>query len=122
MIRPDIVHTPAVWGEENGIPYIDTPEAVTVTWPTIAGKCYHLLVSPDLSQGSWIGVPDSDFISNGNIPEFHFTTDESDKLFWRVTVEDIDWDGDGLNDYEEHLFGTDSAKAMTFPGIPDTCL
>jgi hypothetical protein len=122
MIRPDIIHTPAVWGEENGVPFIDTPEAVTVTWPTIHGKRYRLLVSADLSQGSWLGVPDSDFISNGNIPEFHFTTSESDKLFWRVTVEDIDWDGDGLNDYEEHKFGSNPASPMTHPGIPDAWL
>ena len=122
MIRPDIVHTPAVWGEENGVPYIDTPEAVTVTWPTLAGKRYHLLVSPDLSQGSWIGVPDSDFISNGNIPEFHFITAESDKLFWRVAVEDIDQDSDGLTDYEEQLFGTEYWNPETFGGIPDAWL
>jgi hypothetical protein len=122
IIRPDIVHTPAVWGEENGVPYIDTPEAVTVTWPTITGKRYRLLVSTDLSQGSWIGVPNSDFISNGNIPEFHFTTAESDKLFWRVTVEDIDSDSDGLNDYEEQKYGTNPTRPMTFPGIPDAWL
>jgi hypothetical protein len=109
-------------GRKNGVPYIDTPEAVTVIWPTIPGKRYRLFVSADLSQGSWIGVPNSDFISNGNIPEFHFTTAESDKLFWRVTVEDIDWDGDGLNDYEEHKFGTNPTRPMTFPGIPDAWL
>ena len=113
IIRPDIVHTPDVMGEENGVPYIETPEAVTVTWPTIPGKRYHLLVSPDLSQGSWIEVPDSDFIGNGNIPEFHFTTAESDKLFWRVAVEDIDMDSDGLTNHEEILVGTNPTLTDT---------
>lgn len=113
IIRPDIVHTPDVMGEENGVPYIETPEAVTVTWPTIPGKRYHLLVSPDLSQGSWIEVPDSDFIGNGNIPEFHFTTAESDKLFWRVAVEDIDMDSDGLTNHEEFLVGTNPTLTDT---------
>jgi hypothetical protein len=122
LIRPDIIHTPAVWGEENGVPYIDTPEAVTVTWPTISGKRYRLLVSPDLSQGSWIGVPNSDFIGNGNAAEFNFTTAESDNLFWRVAVEDVDTDGDGLSDHEEHLFGTEAWNPETFGGIPDAWL
>jgi hypothetical protein len=121
-IRPGIVHTPAVWGEENGVPYIDTPEAVTVSWPTIPGKRYQLLVSADLSQGSWIEVPNSDFISNGgNIPEFHFTTAESEKLFWRVAVTDIDTDGDGLTDAEERQIGSSPYLADTDgDGIDDS--
>ena len=73
FVRPDIVHTPAIMGEENGQPIVVTPEAVTVSWPTHVGKQYTLYQSADLSQGSWAIVGDS-FIGDGGIPNFHFLT------------------------------------------------
>lgn len=113
IIRPDIVHTPAVMGEENGQPVIVTPEAVTVSWPTLVGKQYTLLASPDLSQGSWIEVPNSKFIGEGDIHEFNFETAAGDKWFWRVAVTDLDTDGDGLVDAEEARIGSSRYLADT---------
>jgi hypothetical protein len=113
LIRPDIVHTPALWGEENGVPYIDTPEAVTVTWPTLPGKQYTMYFSPDLTQGSWLPVG-SPFIAQGGVSEYGFyEVSAADKRFWRVAVEDIDSDSDGLSDHEEYIAGTN-------PTISDT--
>lgn len=122
LIRPDIAHVPAVIGEENGVPIVITPEAITVTWPTIAGKQYTLLFSPDLTQGSWLPV-DSPFIAFGGVSEYGFyEVSTADKRFWRVAVEDIDSDSDGLADYEEHLFGTEYGYPETFGGILDAWL
>jgi hypothetical protein len=102
LIQPNIVHTPAVFGEpdENGIPIVSNPEAVTVTWPTLIGKQYTLLFSPDLSQESWIPVG-APFIGSGNEFVYGFEIHEPDNRFWRVAVTDIDRDNDGLNDWEE---------------------
>lgn len=58
IIRPAIGHVPAVIGEVNGIPVVDSPESITVTWPSLTGKQYTLLFSPDLTQGSWMPVED----------------------------------------------------------------
>jgi len=109
LIRPDIVHIPEVLGE--------TPEAVTITWPTIVGKQYTLLYSPDLVE--WLPVPDETFIGNGSVVSYNYTLDENTKLFWRVKIEDVDADSDGLTDAEEYELGTDPDNPETLTGYPD---
>src|SRR6478735_766848 len=50
FIQPRIASIPAVYtvpGEEEGEPELVTPGALTVAWPTLAGKQYTLLCSPD---------------------------------------------------------------------------
>jgi hypothetical protein len=107
IVRPETAHIPAVYGglDENGIPVLITPEVITVTWPTIAGKQYTLLFSPDLSEQSWlpIGAP---FIGNGNDTIYNFEINTTTTCFWRVAVTDVDTDGDGLLDSEEHTLGS----------------
>jgi len=122
LIRPDIVHILAVLGEpdENGIPEVITPEAVIISWPTIPGKQYALMVSPDLVE--WLPVPELTFISDGSPAEYNFTLDENVKLFWRVNIEDVDSDSDGLTDAEEEELGTDPDSPETLAGIPDLWL
>ncbi len=107
VIAPGIDHIPAVMGEENGQPVVISPEVVTVSWPTLVGKRYALHFSPDLSSGSWLEVPQSDFIGDGNIHEFNFETSGGEKCFWRVAITDVDSDNDGLTDTEEHTLNTD---------------
>jgi uncharacterized protein (DUF1800 family) len=41
------------------------------------------------------------------------------RVFYRVTVEDIDSDGDGLSDHDELFLGTDPRDATTQPRVPD---
>lgn len=121
LIRPAIANIPTVFGEpdENGVPTVTTPEAVTVTWPTIKGKSYSLLFSPDLTPGSWLAVGDA-FVGNGNAVEYGFLTGSAERCFWRVTVADADTDTDGLTDAEEHESGTNPALADSDgDGLPD---
>ncbi len=98
MVGPQITHI-------SEVPEV-TPEAVTITWQTLAGKQYTLLFSPDLTEGSWLPVGDP-FVANGGETTYGFAISQADKCFWRVSVEDIDTDSDGLNNHEEHLAGSD---------------
>lgn len=124
-----IRHVPPTWGQEPGQnePVLLTPEAFEIQWQAVTGKRYTLMFSPDLEAGNWLPVggpinadvggpiligclPDA---GGGQMP---------DKLFWRVQAGDIDQDGDGLNDYEEHLLGTYYWAQETYPGFPDLWL
>jgi hypothetical protein len=105
-IRPEIVHIPESWADLNRDGIVEhTPEAITVTWPTIPGKQYTLLYSPNLTD--WLPVPDETFIGTDTTVTFGILMPEEEKLFWRVKIEDVDSDGDGLTDAEEHELGTD---------------
>jgi len=122
LLRPDIVHIPELWEDQNNDNILElvTPEAVIISWTTIPGKQYTLLYSPDLVD--WLPVPDETFIGNGSQVEYNFTLAEDSKIFWRVTIEDVDSDGDGLTDAEEYELGLNPYKAQTLLGLPDLWL
>jgi hypothetical protein len=124
LVWPETAHTPAVYGEpdENGIPVIATPETVSVTWPTLVGKQYTLLFSPDLSAESWFSVGDA-YIGNGNDFVYIFPTNGCDNRFWRVAITDVDNDGDGLTNHEEFLLGSNPLASDTSgDGVSDLWL
>lgn len=112
-LSPDIAHIPAVYispEEEGGEPVLSTPEAVTITWPTLAGKQYTLLYSPDLAQGSWTPL-EAPFTGNGGEVTYNLALAAPDHLFWRVAITDTDTDGDHLTNFEELQIGTNPALA-----------
>jgi hypothetical protein len=121
FLRPQITQTPATWHDpdQDGNLDILTPETLTISWPTVAGKLYTLQLSPDLSAGAWIQAAPP-FIGNGDINEYNIVLPAADKLFWCVAVTDNDTDGDGLTDAEEGALGTNPNAADTDgDGVPD---
>lgn len=86
-------------------PVLVTHGSVSVTWPTIAGKQYSLLCSLDRCDGPWDAL-EQPFIGDGSIETFTFVLEENPIKFWRVKVEDVDMDGDGLTNSEEHSLGS----------------
>jgi hypothetical protein len=93
----------------------------TVKWPSLPGKLYTLHVSPNLTALSWTPVGDP-ILADEQPIEIAIASDPqtAPKLFWRVSVEDIDQDNDGLNDHEEWQVGTDPTLADSDgDGIPD---
>lgn len=111
----EVTHVPAVYLEAGGGTELLTPEAFVVSWPTYSGKRYTLLVSPDLSAGSWTPVEES-IPGTGSAIQMAINPQQEgggipEKLFWRVSVNDVDTDGDGFNDWEESIKGTNSLIA-----------
>lgn len=114
MIRPTAAEIPAQWSEpdENGASYLIHPESIAVSWPTLPGKQYTLLFSPDLGAESWLPVGEP-FIASGVEATYGFDISQSDRSFWRVTVKDVDTDDDGLTDAEERKIGSSTYLADT---------
>lgn len=78
-------------------------------WQAVMGKSYLPQASSDLI--TWLPLGDS-LIGNGEVEEVIVPPSSADRFF-RVSVQDIDTDGDGLNDYEEHLIGFDASDQNT---------
>ncbi len=121
IVRPQLTNTPAVWSEpdEYGDSVIVTPASMLMEWQTTPGKQYTLLYSPDLIE--WLAVPNETFIGSGSIKGYGVELTE-DKLFWRVKIEDVDSDSDGLTDAEECVLGTDPNDSETIAGLSDLWL
>lgn len=107
FLRPEITHYPAVYG---------TPEAVSIEWTPLAGKKYSLFASSDLSLGSWIPIGEPQIGNRYFTPSFYIQLTQPDgstpeKLFFRLSAEDTDTDGDTLTDYEESQLGSSPYSA-----------
>ena len=117
-VRTTIVHTPAVYltpAQPGGAPQLVTPEVMTITWPTVAGKKYTLLFSTDLTAGNWTAIGDPR-IGEGteigtSIPLTQPDGTTPAALFWRVTIVDIDTDSDTLTNAEEAQLGSNPSSA-----------
>ncbi|MCW1922551.1 hypothetical protein OKA05_08290 [Luteolibacter arcticus] len=102
----------------------DFSTVFTISWPSLEGKQYKLYVSPDLSSGSWVQI-DSPMMGTGATIEYGTEAiDEDgylpDRLFWKVSVADVDSDGDTYTDYEELAKKLNPNRADTDgDGFPD---
>ncbi len=115
MVRPTTTILPIFWADLDADGESDpvNPAAIILSWPTVPGKLYTLSYSPDLSVGSWSNVDDA-FIGNGFVEEYGFTLSEiensdppPEQLFWRVGIEDVDSNNDGVTDAEEYQQSAD---------------
>ena len=112
-----ILHDVSLDLDNNGTEFY--AEVATITWPVIAGKFYTLLYSPDMTGDSWLPLQQAAATSDGTRTAYFPVSSPDDKMFWRVSIEDIDSDGDGLTDAEEYKLGIDPHNAQTIDGIPD---
>jgi hypothetical protein len=127
ILRPEIIQSPAVYiTGTNGEPELFTPAAVSITWPTLAGKQYTLFASVDLSQGSWLTIDnDTPRIGTTDPMGNAFPIAQPDgssppTMFYRVAINDADSDGDTLTNHEEAQLQTDPFSIDTdLDGFPD---
>lgn len=102
----------------------DFSSVFTVSWPSKIGKQYTLMVSPDLSSGSWVQVDDS-MMGTGEAIEYGMELLNEDgtlpeRMFWKVVIADVDGDGDTLTDYEEATLGYNPSHIDSdLDGLPD---
>jgi len=120
FVRPEVVilHDVLLDLDHDEIPE-SYAEVATISWPVIVGKQYTLLTSPNLT--SWMQVEQSTALTDGTWT-YNFPIPNDQSVFWRVRIEDVDSDGDGLTDAEEYKLGTDPTQAQTISGIPDLWL
>ncbi len=127
ILRPEIIQSPAVYiTGTNGEPELFTPAAVSITWPTLAGKQYTLFASVDLSQGSWLAIDnDTPRIGTTDPMGNAFPIAQPDgssppTMFYRVAINDADSDGDTLTNHEEAQLQTDPFSTDTdLDGLSD---
>ena len=81
-------------------------ESFLLNWNGVAGKQYSIQETQTLSNWD----PTSTMISNGGSESVTLTADQAFR-FWRISVRDVDTDGDGLTDAEERLLGYDPTDA-----------
>ena len=84
----------------------DSSGNLVLRWASVVGKSYQIESSPDLAV--WTTRPGT-FTGAGN--ELGAVVHPAGspletKQFWRIAVSDCDTDSDGLNDWEEALYGT----------------
>jgi hypothetical protein len=102
----------------------DFPTVFVVSWPSIEGKQYRLFASSDLSPESWFEI-DEPVMGTGSIIEYGTEALDEDgylaeRLFWRVSVTDVDSDGDTLTDWAELQLGYKPDDSDTDgDGLPD---
>ena len=77
-----------------------------LSWPGVAGKRYTLLASDDLASFT----PAGDALPGTGAPMELQLPPPSGREFFRMQIDDIDSDGDGVNDWEELTVGFDPAS------------
>ncbi len=74
-------------------------------WDSVAGKRYHLISRPDVAAGVW--TTNSSIIAAGLGSATQLSRTGSPALFYRLVVDDVDSDHDGITDFEELAVGFD---------------
>lgn len=78
-----------------------SPASTRLVWPGVPGKRYGILGSSNLNQ--WTNAAGAELAGE---PLFQVPTGANFQFF-RLAIDDIDSDGDGLSDYEERSVGFD---------------
>lgn len=93
---------------------------IVVGWPTHRGKAYRVLSSPGLNPAQWTPVTPLE-PAVGENSEATLPAGSGQPRFFKVEVQDVDSDNDGLTDWEERkIRGFDPHKAESkMPGTSD---
>ena len=92
-------------------PWSDAQGNLALRWTGTTGKHYQLEFSPDLA--AWTALPGEPVGRNNQYEPIVRAAGSppAARQFWRVVATDADRDSDGLNDWEESLYGTSPTSA-----------
>lgn len=94
--------------------------AVTLSFPTVWGKSYVLQSSATLgSTANWTAVSSTAPVTGDGTAKTLTAAPAGTTVFYRVLVQDLDTDGDGLSDWAEHITGFDPTTAHTHGASED---
>jgi Bacterial TSP3 repeat len=95
--------------------------SLTMRWPSVLGKQYTLLSSPNLAAESWTPVETARSGTGGEMQTVIPTAGLPGKLFYRVGVSDTDFNGDGITQWERlHLPPTATLSDYDGDGLLNT--
>ncbi len=87
---------------------------VSLTFPTVAGKLYILEWRASLTdQAGWMAVNPNQQIMGDGSAKVLSTAKPASSAFFRVLVEDVDSDADGVSDWAEMVTGFDPGSTHT---------
>lgn len=90
--------------------------SATVRWPSVAGKSYQVQVCANLAAANWQPLGGTFAGTGGEVAAtFGPVAGGAATRFFRVTVADLDSDGDGVLDWEERQLGYNPNNRFT-PG------
>ncbi len=84
---------------------------LVLSFPRVPGKRYTLESKSDLAQPAWT-VELVVVAQDNDIGQYTLAL-PAGKKFWRIGTDDVDTDGDGLNDAEERWLGFDPASSRS---------
>jgi len=88
-----------------------SPTNFSVTLPCALGKQYQLLSATNLVSTNWLAETNLVARSGSNVTLS--VPLPGAMMFYRVSISDIDSDGDGVNDWEEYQLGLDPFNAFS---------
>lgn len=93
---------------------------IVLGWPTHQGKAYRVLSTPGLNPAQWTPVTSLESVT-GNHTEATLPAGTGQPRFFKIEVQDLDSDNDGLTDWEERkISGFDPHNAASkVPGKTD---
>ncbi len=88
---------------------------MAITFPTITGKFYVVQSSANLADANgWANLPAAFQLTGDGLPHtLNAPSSGGAQTFYRVNVQDIDTDGDGISDWAEKVTGFDPTTAHT---------
>ena len=111
----DSTSKPAITSMSNGA------SGLTLSFPTVMGKQYLIQSASSLAPTStWTTVSSvAPITGGGTIQSVTVPTGAAKSAFYRLVVQDMDTDGDGVSDWAENVAGFDPTTAHTHGAAQD---
>ncbi len=85
------------------------PGSVVAQWQSEAGKLYTVEGTTSLTSGNWVAMGTA--MGTGGVVQLTISAGAQPRYYYRLKVQDVDSDGDGLSDWEEIKLGMDPYSA-----------